>query len=529
MAAPAPLIGRLERVDAAGITGWALDPRDPSRKVELLLELDGVAVGTLRADRFRPDLAANGVGDGHHGFLVHLPAPLDGPVPRRVGLRRAADLVELEGSPVLLPANGDPRAAVAAILAADGPERALRARELAERLAELVPAPDPAQAALLRRWGVAGQAAAPRRPVALVIDEAAPDAGRDAGSNALIAHMRALIRLGCAVHFVPAWSMEMAPEQAAALAALGVQPWRAPWAGSVEEVLRALAPDIVYVHRFTVMARVAALVRHCRGEARLVYLLADLHALRAARQAALAGGPAPEDLRAAELAAVRAADACIVHSRVELELLREAVPEAALHLAAWDVTPRPRAAPPAARLGVAFIGSYGHAPNLDAAFTLLAEIMPRVWAEAPGLPCLLAGSDLPGALRAAAAQAEGPVEVLGQVPALDAVWDRVRLSIAPLRFGAGLKGKVMDSLAAGIPCLCSPIAAEGFDFPPALAACVAEGPVALARAVVVLHGDQAELARLGAAGLDFVADRFSAARLDAALHPALGLPEGVHT
>lgn len=191
-----------------------------------------------------------------------------------------------------------------------------------------------------------------------------------------------------------------------------------------------------------------------------------------------------------------------------------------MHLIPWEVQVDPVTTAFAERRGVAFIGSYGHPPNRDAAELLLDGIMPLVWARDPSLPCLLAGSDLPAGLRAVAERAPGPVVVRGQVPTLGSLWNRVRLSVAPLRFGAGLKGKVIDSIAGGIPCVCSPIAAEGMDLPPALASLVAASPGAAAELILRLHGDEAANGAVATAGLRWVGETFSAARIDAALRAA---------
>ncbi len=148
--------------------------------------------------------------------------------------------------------------------------------------------------------------------------------------------------------------------------------------------------------------------------------------------------------------------------------------------------------------------------------------MPLVWAEDPTIPFLLAGSFMPAELMQAAAQARGPVEVLGQIPVLADLWGRALISAAPLRFGAGIKGKVLDSLAAGIPCLCTVIAAEGLGLPAGLAGLVQDDAAAMARAIVGLHRDPAEVDRLGAEGRAYIAAHYAAAVVDASLAPAIG-------
>ena len=100
--------------------------------------------------------------------------------------------------------------------------------------------------------------------------------------------------------------------------------------------------------------------------------------------------------------------------------------------------------------------------------------MPLVRQTNPAITCLLVGADMPDPVRRLA----GPgVEVVGRVGDLgEQVFDRVRLTVAPLRFGAGVKGKVLDSFAAGVPCVMSEVAAEGLVLSPVLRALVGETP-----------------------------------------------------
>jgi len=178
------------------------------------------------------------------------------------------------------------------------------------------------------------------------------------------------------------------------------------------------------------------------------------------------------------------------------------VPEAQVHHTPWSITAQPGPAAFAAREGVAFIGHYRHEPNLDAARWLLEAVMPRVWQTDPSIVCLLVGSDLPDSLRRMAGDR---VRVLGHVADLGAdVLDRVRLTVAPLRFGAGVKGKVLESLAAGVPCIMSPVAAEGLSLPAGLTALVSQDEAGLAALICHLHGNAEAHAKAAAAGLAFM-------------------------
>jgi glycosyltransferase involved in cell wall biosynthesis len=97
----------------------------------------------------------------------------------------------------------------------------------------------------------------------------------------------------------------------------------------------------------------------------------------------------------------------------------------------------------------------------------------------------------------------------------------VRVSVAPLRFGAGLKGKVLDSLAAGIPCVCSPVAAEGADLPRGFLGLIGDSPAALAAIILRLHDDEPDNAAVAAEGLAWVREHLSVQRIDAALAAAV--------
>lgn len=97
----------------------------------------------------------------------------------------------------------------------------------------------------------------------------------------------------------------------------------------------------------------------------------------------------------------------------------------------------------------------------------------------------------------------------------------MRLTVAPLRYGAGIKGKVLSSLAAGVPCVMTGCAAEGLALPAALAGLVADAPDELARLIIRLHEDMAWHEELSRAGLDYVAERFAAPVIDAAFAHAL--------
>jgi hypothetical protein len=351
-----------------------------------------------------------------------------------------------------------------------------------------VPAP-PAPAAQRPDFGA---------PLALFLDAATPDAARDAGSAAALSHMASLRRLGFEVAFA-------AEADAAA-------------------VLRSTAGRVrlAYLHRLPVMARWVGTVRALNPGVRVMFALADLASLREAREAVVHRRRISGHLAAAELAACRMADAVLTHSTVEAGLLARSAALPPVYVVPWEVPARPATVPVGCRRGMGFIASYGHAPNRDAAEVLLRQVMPLVRGVDPTIPCVLAGSGMPDGLRAEALS-RGAV-VLGQVEDAGAFFSQVRVSVAPLRFGAGVKGKVLDSLAAGVPCVMSRIAAEAMPLPRTLRRYVRADPAGLAAGVLRLHANAAEAAALARAGLAWVARRHAAHIVDRALRRA-AIPE----
>src|ERR1700744_1406365 len=99
------------------------------------------------------------------------------------------------------------------------------------------------------------------------------------------------------------------------------------------------------------------------------------------------------------------------------------------------------------------------------------------------------------------------VEIVGQVDTLAEIFERVRLTVAPLRYGAGVKGKVLESFAAGIPCVMSPIAAEGIPLYSPLDQLVGADAGQMAARIAQMHRDELAAFRASDAGLSLIDGR----------------------
>ncbi len=113
------------------------------------------------------------------------------------------------------------------------------------------------------------------------------------------------------------------------------------------------------------------------------------------------------------------------------------------------------------REGLLFIGSYNHPPNIDAVEWLCQEIMPLVWEQLPELTVTLLGSNPTEEVKALAK--DHRVTVTGYLANVTPYFLRHRVFVAPLRYGAGMKGKIGQSLEYGLPIVTTVIGLEGIN------------------------------------------------------------------
>jgi glycosyltransferase involved in cell wall biosynthesis len=150
---------------------------------------------------------------------------------------------------------------------------------------------------------------------------------------------------------------------------------------------------------------------------------------------------------------------------------------------------------------VAFVASFASMFNVQAFHWFVSEVWPLVLAEHPVARLLLAGRGSSGLT--------GPrVEALGFVEDLDEVYTRSRLTIAPLRSGAGTRLKVLEGLANGLPVVSTTLGAEGLDLVPDQHYLVADSPVEFAEAIIRLITDDNEWSRLAEEGFQAVSARY---------------------
>ncbi len=357
----------------------------------------------------------------------------------------------------------------------------------------------------------------PRRPLCVIIDRSFPNPKVDSGSERIL-RVATLI----AAH---GWEV-------AVLSVTGRKAARITEDTDVEAVEPELgydpdhfaahvaAADLVILSRPQVAARLGPIVRRLtRGL--VVYDTVDLHYIRFRREAETTGRRRPR-LRAAlyrslETRLTTSSDCTVVVSPDERAGLLELCPADDV-LVIPNVHPRRVGAPPgpAGRRHLLFVGSFKHGPNVDAVAFLLDEVMPLVWAADPDVRLRVVGHGLPAPLQ----QRLGD-DYLGWVDDLDPLLDGSLALVAPLRFGAGVKGKVGRALAAGLPVVTTSVGAEGLGLEDEKSAFVREQPQGLADACLDLARDPAMWVRVSDAGRELVEEHFSPEAVAAAVQDLL--------
>jgi GT2 family glycosyltransferase len=328
---------------------------------------------------------------------------------------------------------------------------------------------------------------------ALVIDAETPQPDRDAGSYAILQEIRLLQSLGFKVTFAPENGMHLGA-YTEALQRMGVECLFAPFAGSPADVLQRRGGefDLVYVARYYVAATFIDLVRRHAPQARVVLNNIDLHFLRQMR-AALARddqGALEQALRVRdeELAVMRKVDLVLSYNNVEhAVILSHNVDATRVAVCPWVVAAPDKLVPFRDRVDIAFLGGFQHEPNVDAVEYFVGSVMPLLRKRLPGVRLLVYGSHAPEGLKKLEA---ADVAMKGFVPNVEDVYETCRVFVAPLRSGAGLKGKVIGAFAHGVPCVLSPVAAEGIRMRDGEEAFVADAPGAWVSTIAGLYEDE---------------------------------------
>ena len=361
-----------------------------------------------------------------------------------------------------------------------------------------------------------------KRPRILVVDSIVPEHNRDSGSLRMFQILKSLVEIGYDVTFFADNRVATLPytEQ---LQALGIE---VVYGSRVQQDFYRDRHDMYQV---VLLSRPTTAIWHleyCKAylpNARILYDTVDLHYLRIQRQAETDKDATrkveAEKWRQLEYYLMDNTDATLLVSYEEQKLLKKDKP-AVKTFTVSNINPRPALAKNdslASRTGLLFMGDYSRAPNYAAARWFVQDILPLIHKELPGVKLTLLGSN-PAAIEDLA----GPnVIVTGFQEAIAPYYNQARIFVCPLRYGAGVKGKVSESIAYGLPVVSTAIGTEGMHLKDGISSLGAETPEEFVRQIVRLYNDVALWTKLSRASKVVYDQYFSEAAGVNALKDAL--------
>lgn len=341
---------------------------------------------------------------------------------------------------------------------------------------------------------------------ALVIDACTPTPNQDSGSIDIFNIMTMLREMDFQITFIPQDNFQYIPEYTSNLQRIGIEVLYAPYTTSIEQHLRTFGAryDLAFVARIAVMEHCSSLIQKYCHHAKLLFHTVDLHHLREASEATLLNDAkklaAANAMKKREFDAIALADITTVVSSVEAEYLQAELPDQNIALLPYSRQVTGTHKKWADRKDIVFVGGYQHLPNIDAVEYFVKEIMPLLRTRLPNVRFYMVGSNPPSAVHTLEA-----VDVIatGFVKDLLPLLDKMRVSVAPLRFGAGIKGKIGTAMAAGLPTIATPLAAEGMLLTDRSNVLIAQGADAFANAVVELYENESLWDQISQEGIEF--------------------------
>lgn len=226
--------------------------------------------------------------------------------------------------------------------------------------------------------------------------------------------------------------------------------------------------NFAWLHRPEIFEKYYPIVKKNKPDLKIFFDMVDFHYLRFKRESELTANPdimknADKYLKL-ELDNCQKADKIIVISDVEKEALKGFYKEESKIVSIGNIHQYIENKNPVSfedRKDLLFIGGFDHKPNVDAVHYLSNEIMPLLWKSEPAISISIIGSNPPESILKLNSD---KFKIVGFAKEVSPYFLNSRIFLAPLRYGAGIKGKIGQSLEFGLPLVTTSIGAEGFDF-----------------------------------------------------------------
>ncbi len=357
------------------------------------------------------------------------------------------------------------------------------------------------------------------KKIMLVVDHYVPHYDKDAGSRSTFQYLQWFVEKGLNVKFIGDNFFQHEP-YTSDLQRLGIEvlygPWYAEnWQKWLKENGRFI--DYAYLHRPHIAPKYIDAVRKFT-RAKIIYFGHDLHFMRTERQYAVEKRDELKKLasewRSKEFDIFNKVDVIYYPSLIEEAEVKKFFPDKcvrAIPLNVYDQVVVDESHLPE-RKDLMFVGGFGHEPNRDGVLWFVQEVFPLVLEKNKAIRFVIAGSKMPESILGLQA---GNVIIAGEVTdeALANIYQESRISIVPLRYGAGIKGKVLEALRMQIPVVTTGIGAEGLPEPESYLQ-IADNPKDFAEKILQLYADEKLWHTQVASGVDCLNRYFSKQRVE---------------
>lgn len=326
----------------------------------------------------------------------------------------------------------------------------------------------------------------------LVIDRHIPFFDRDAGSYRMYNILKILKELGYTITFIGDDFHHFEPYDSI-IEQLGIQVLYFPKIRSIKQYLSKNGEyyQIVIVSRPDVAKNhIDTIRKYCRN-AKIVYDTVDLRFLRLFRNAELTNDKnlfqLAKESKELELNLAKKADITLVVSSYEKELLLHEDPALNIKIFSliYPLSPPKRSF--SDRSGILFLGGFQHSPNVDGVEWFVSEILPKIWDHIPGIKFFIVGDNPPKEIQELSSE---DIVITGYISDLSFFFENCRVFVAPLRYGAGIKGKICHSMSYGLPVVTTSIGAEGFGITDGYHAMIADEIDNFSEKVIQLYQDE---------------------------------------
>lgn len=347
----------------------------------------------------------------------------------------------------------------------------------------------------------------------LVVDHYVPEYDKDAGSRTTFQYLKMFVEEGYTVKFLPDNFYQNEP-YCSELEQMGIEVLYGPeYANTIFDWLEKNKDniDVVYLNRPNIAPKYIDFFKK-QTDIKIIYYGHDLHFLREMREYELTGDKekliSSENSKKIEFSIMKKADCVYYPSYIEEEAIKKIDPTInvkAINAYLFDNVDLEKKYDFENREGIMFVGGFNHTPNVDGVKWFMENVYPVL--EEKNIPFTIAGSNPPQVIKD---YASDNVVVTGFISdeELSEIYSKTRIVVAPLRYGAGIKGKVVEGMSKGLPLVTTSIGAEGLANTEDILM-VEDDPKKFAKAILDIYDNPKKLAEISMNERKYIVDNYS--------------------